>query len=146
MAEHEIPFTRNDLQLQLSGDGSRLIDRFIAACEGQLKSVENIEGEEFTAMGLLSRMAQEELSTFSVPAYFYDAWNDGCKFDDRPVGADAGVLRFHGVKIVPWTREFIVANVDLTDAKHEVAIGFDVPPDDNIRLRSTQDHGVGHGG
>lgn len=125
MAEHEIPFTRNDLLLQLSGDGGRLLDRFLAACGGRIKGLEVIEGEEFTALRLLGRMANEDLCTFSVPWYFYEAWRAACKDLGQLVGDEKDIVRFHGVELVSWDREFIVANVDLTGSKDEVAQRFD---------------------
>jgi len=112
MTTHEIPFTRSDLLQLLVGDvrGHKLRDYFIKAVEGQMKSLEVIDGIESTPERLFSLMAGNKDCFFHVPSYLYSVWKDACTDE----ALRSGPVQYMGVELVNWGREFIVAHIKLT--------------------------------
>lgn len=124
MANHEIPFTRCDFTTLLAGKSDRqLYDYFLSAVKGQLETVEHQTGTRYDPLALMREMVGKEYCHFNVPHYLYDAWNAGTLEVQKEAKIDTKVvLRFHGVELIPWDREFIVASVDLRSAGQRKAV------------------------
>lgn len=111
MADFEIPFTKVDFVQMLSGDPrEKTILLLLRALSARLAHVENITGFEATRVDLQRVLAEKDSKCFFyVPEFFWSAWVGVTKRK----GADVGWL--HGMKLKPWDREFIMAELDMDE-------------------------------
>ncbi len=115
MAEFEIPFTRSDFGLMLHGETvPKTVGLLKQALAARLPWVEEVTKREATRMDL-QRILQHKDSKcfFRVPTFFWTAWGMAHPNDHE--------RRVFGMKICPWDREFIVAELDANELSVRLA-------------------------
>ncbi len=114
MSDHEVPFTRFDLLMVLSGEMPRghIYELFKKAAAGSLTAVEVRTGLVFDPGSFLSLAARHGGSGIQlrVPSYLNEALN--LAKDDEEATRTGPVVLFRGIRLHPWKREFIMVTVD----------------------------------
>ena len=114
----EIPYTRLDMLAYLDGCGPhRLMHYFLDAANGQRETFLHSMGWDYEDQDdffVYRQMRDYPGAYFMVPDYFYIAMAAAQDVEE------GGVVRFHGIRLVPWNREFIVARCDTENSAQTV--------------------------